>query len=107
MELGDLLNEIQAERKLSPTTSDQGERFPDLARPAGEPQWTPDDHQPKYTLQLSEYERYWLVWRLTVHLRSYRQYEWSEMKDSLTTILKRLEALEHGGTDTGSQTSPR
>lgn len=57
-----------------------------------EPQWTEDDKTKVWhDLALTRYEHYWLMWRLRVHLRSYEQVEWSEMKDVLTKILTRLE----------------
>lgn len=43
------------------------------------------------TVLMTKYELHWLMWRVRVHLRSYDAMEWSEMKDVLTTILKRLE----------------
>jgi hypothetical protein len=99
MDLNDLLGEIQAERQSAPAEPNPRSvsryTFPDL-RPAEtqEPRWTAEDHLPRHQLTLSEYQRYWLYWRLVVHLRSYEQYEWSEMKEALQTIIKQLEELK-------------
>jgi hypothetical protein len=54
--------------------------------------WSYDDKTLNIaTLQMTKYELYWLMWRIRVHLRSYEATDWSEMKDILTVILKRLE----------------
>lgn len=98
--LDDILDEIQAEqpRQVVRTMSSRAETFSygDELRTA---RWSPEDKLPSYSLPLSEYERSWLVTRIQVHLKSYEHYEWSEMKDVLQTVLKRLEALKHDRTD--------
>ena len=55
-------------------------------------QWTYEDKTKiAGVLPLTKYQLHWLMWRIRVHLRSYEQIEWSEMKDVLTDILKLLE----------------
>ena len=104
--LDDILDEIQAEqpRQVARSTSNRAETFcyGDELRTA---RWSPEDKLPSYSLPLSEYERRWLVTRMQVHLRSYEHYEWSEMKDVLQTVLKRLEALKHDGIDTRTEST--
>ena len=104
--LDDILDEIQAEqpRQVARSTSNRAETFcyGDELRTA---RWSPEDKLPSYSLPLSEYERRWLVTRMQVHLRSYEHYEWSEMKDVLQTVLKRLEALSHERVDTRPEVS--
>ena len=104
--LDDILDEIQAEqpRQVVRTMSRLAETFSygDELRTA---RWSPEDKLPSYSLPLSEYERSWLVTRIQVHLRSYEHYEWSEMKDVLQTVLKRLEALKHDRTDTRTEST--
>lgn len=104
--LDDILDEIQAEqpRQVVRSTSSRAETFcyGDELRTA---RWSPEDKLPSYSLPLSEYERRWLVTRMQVHLRSYEHYEWSEMKDVLQTVLKRLEALKHDGIDTRTEST--
>lgn len=98
--LDDILDEIQAAqpRQVVRTMSSRAETFSygDELRTA---RWSPEDKLPSYSLPLSEYERSWLVTRIQVHLKSYEHYEWSEMKDVLQTVLKRLEALAHDRTE--------
>ena len=98
--LDDILDEIQAEqpRQVVRSMCSRAETFSygDELRTA---RWSPEDKLPSYSLPLSEYERRWLVTRMQVHLRSYEHYEWSEMKDVLQTVLKRLEALTHAETN--------
>ena len=98
--LDDILDEIQAEqpRQVVRSMCSRAETFSygDELRTA---RWSPEDKLPSYSLPLSEYERSWLVTRIQVHLKSYEHYEWSEMKDVLQTVLKRLEALKHDGTE--------
>lgn len=98
--LDDILDEIQAEQphKVARAMSSRAETFcyGDELRTA---RWSHEDKLPSYSLPLSEYERRWLVTRIQVHLRSYEHYEWSEMKDVLQTVLKRLETLAHAGTN--------
>jgi hypothetical protein len=54
--------------------------------------WTHDDKTKIIaTLPMTKYQLHWLMWRIRVHLRSYEAFEWSEMKDVLTVILKQLE----------------
>ena len=100
MSLDDILGDIQAEqpRATPRVASNRRETFcyGDELRTA---RWSPEDKLPSYSLPLSEYERRWLVTRMQVHLRSYEHYEWSEMKDVLQTVLKRLEALTHAETN--------
>lgn len=104
--LDDILDEIQAEqpRQAVRSMSARAETFSygDELRTA---RWLPEDKLPSYSLPLSEYERSWLVTRIQVHLRSYEHYEWSEMKDVLQTVLKRLEALAHDRTDTRTEST--
>ena len=99
MDLEDLLDEIKAERPATPlraaATRSETFSYGDALRTA---RWKPEDKLPSHVLELSEYERSWLVTRIAVHLRSYEHYEWSEMKDVLQTVLKRLEALAHDNT---------
>lgn len=104
--LDDILDEIQAEqpRQVVRSMSRLAETFSygDELRTA---RWSPEDKLPSYSLPLSEYERSWLVTRIQVHLKSYEHYEWSEMKDVLQTVLKRLEALKHGQTNTRTEST--
>lgn len=107
MDLNDLMGEIQAERANAPAqpSARQSSRYtwPDL-KPVAEPLWKEEDHLPRHQLTLSEYERHWLYWRLVVHLRSYEQYEWSEMKEALQGIITKLEVLKNGNAQTDHQT---
>lgn len=107
MDLNDLMGEIQAERASAPVSPRQSSRYtwPDL-RPVTEPQWKPEDKELRHQLALSNYDLYWLYWRLVVHLRSYEQYEWSEMKDALNSIVQRLEVLKNGSTQTNQTERP-
>ena len=102
--LDDILDEIQAEqpRQAVRSMSARAETFSygDELRTA---RWSPEDKLPSYSLPLSEYERSWLVTRIQVHLKSYEHYEWSEMKDVLQTVLKRLEALAHDRTNSATK----
>lgn len=104
--LDDILDEIQAEqpRQVARSTSNRAETFSygDELRTA---RWSPEDKLPSYSLPLSEYERSWLVTRIQVHLKSYEHYEWSEMKDVLQTVLKRLETLKHDRTNTRTEST--
>ena len=106
MGLDDILDDIQAEqpRATPRVASNRSETFcyGDELRTA---RWSPEDKLPSYSLPLSEYERRWLVTRMQVHLRSYEHYEWSEMKDVLQTVLKRLEALTHAETNTRTEST--
>ena len=107
MDLNDLMSEIQAERASAPVSPRQSSRYtgPDL-RPAAEPQWKPEDKELRHKLELSNYDLHWLYWRLVVHLRSYEQYEWSEMKEALNSIVQRLEVLKNGNTQTDNSERP-
>lgn len=62
------------------------------------------------TVLMTKYELHWLMWRIRVHLRSYNAMEWSEMKDVLTTILKRLEGewaqCQFTGAPSAKESSP-
>lgn len=103
MDLDDLLDEIKAEqpKPVPRTMSARAETFSygDHLRVA---RWKPEDKLPSHVLELSEYERTWLITRIQVHLKSYEHYEWSEMKDVLQSVLKRLEVLAHGKNNPGT-----
>lgn len=43
------------------------------------------------TINLTKYQLYWLMWRIRVHLKSYENFEWSEMKDVLQSVLTMVE----------------
>jgi hypothetical protein len=85
-ELNDILNEIGK-------STEPSRPRPDLAIA---PRWTEADKQKSFSLQLSKYELYWLMWRIEVHLRSYEDTEWSEMKDVMMGLLKELKEIWDG-----------
>jgi len=87
MDLGDILDSLKSERR--PLEASQG-----LADPLEDTiTWTEADKQPCIMLPLSKYEAHWLYWRLKVHLRSYEAMEWSEMKEVLECLVKRISSL--------------
>ena len=87
-DLSDLLDEIKAER---PARSEPNEAFDDPI--CGKALWSPQDKLPSISMELSKYEAHWLYWRLQVHLRSYEAMEWSEMKEVLECLTKRISSI--------------
>ena len=91
MSLEDILSELKAERPASSVTLEPG------CAPWGilstDHKWSAADKEPSIDLNLSRYEAYWLWWRLNVHLKTYEAMEWSEMKEVLQCLMKRLEEI--------------
>lgn len=87
MDLGDIIDELRAER---PSLDISGGMADPLEKPI---KWTAEDKVQNLTLILSKYEAHWLMWRLKVHLRSYEALEWSEMKEVLECLVMRIQSL--------------
>ena len=91
MSLEDILSELKAERPAPSASWEPGHApWGILNR---DHKWSAADKEASMTLNLSRYEAYWLWCRLEVHLRSYEAVEWSEMKEVLQCVLKKIETI--------------
>ena len=105
MSLEDILSELKAERPApSPSWEPGHAPWGILDR---DHKWSAADKEASMSLSLSKYEVYWLWCRLEVHLRSYEAMEWSEIKEVLQCLIKRLEEISKNTSElTTTPTSP-
>ena len=97
-DLGDILAELKASEPVPGKDSTylaNCRLYPALDIPTGTA-FSGADRIPTMQLSLSEYERFWLECRISVHLRSYEALEWSELKEVLEGVLVKLRGLKHG-----------
>lgn len=90
MDLGNILDEIKA-TKPSKVQDEPG--YGPFGVLDNHNKWSVEDKLPSLQLELSRYEAHWLWWRLKVHLKSYESMEWSEMKEVLECLMKRISSL--------------
>lgn len=110
-DLGDILDELQADQPLVESGRKQlrtgvprvefGRGYWDRVLATGFKDFNADlmdrPCPPKESnvtiLYLTQYEIWWLEWRLKVHLRSQRSLEWIEMEDVIQCLLTRISTL--------------
>jgi hypothetical protein len=89
--LDDILSELRQEHYSPLKQAEPG--YGPWGLMEGHKVWSVEDKQPSLSLALSKYEAYWLWWRLKVHLRTYENFEWSEMKEVLECLIQRISTL--------------